>query len=95
MRPRKRRRLPVVLSHARVADVLREMAGTRRLVAELLYGSDLRLLEALQLREKDLDLERHEITVRRGRAVTTAWQFSPPRSARISGVSSSVCAHPA
>ena len=67
VRPRKQRRLPVVVTHGEVAAVLRELTGTRRLVAELLYGSGLRLLEGLQLRVKDLDLERDEITVRRGK----------------------------
>jgi len=43
------------------------MRGVERLVAGLLYGSGLRLLEALHLRIKDVDFERHEIMVRRGK----------------------------
>jgi integron integrase len=66
-RPRKPRRLPVVLSRADTAAVLREMSGTKRLVASLLYGSGLRLMEALSLRIKDIDLARTQITVRRGK----------------------------
>jgi len=47
--------------------VLRQLQGVPRLVAALLYGSGLRLLEALSLRVKEVDLERQEITVRQGR----------------------------
>jgi integron integrase len=59
--------LPVVLSRDEVARVLREMQGTHRLVGLFLYGSGLRLAECLALRIKDLDIERREITVRRGK----------------------------
>ncbi len=61
------RRLPVVLTRDEVAAVLGVMGGTSQLVAALLYGSGLRLLEALQLRVKDLDLRRGEIVVRGGK----------------------------
>jgi integron integrase len=64
LRPRKPVKRPVVLTRAEVAAVLREMEGLARLVACLLYGAGLRLLEALQLRLKDIDFERREITVR-------------------------------
>jgi integrase len=64
VRPRKPRRLPVVLTRSEVNAVLGELSGTQRLVASLLYGSGLRLLEALQLRTKDVELQRQEITVR-------------------------------
>jgi integron integrase len=67
VRARKPRRLPVVLTRDEVRTVLLELEGTPRLVAALLYGSGLRLLECLQLRVKDLDLARLEIRVRRGK----------------------------
>jgi integron integrase len=60
-------RLPVVLTRAEVRSVLQRLDGPVALVAELLYGSGLRLLEALQLRVKDVDLARHEIHVRDGK----------------------------
>jgi integron integrase len=60
-------RLPVVLSEEEVADLLDRMSGTTGLIARLLYGSGLRLLEAVRLRVKDLDLERLEILVRDGK----------------------------
>lgn len=60
--------LPVVLTVAEVGEVLGFLGGTHRLVGLLLYGSGLRLLECLSLRVKDVDLERRELLVRRGKA---------------------------
>src|SRR2546425_10814016 len=59
-------RVPVVLTREEVRAVLGRMQGTPRLVALLLYGSGLRLLEALTLRVKDIDFGRGEVGVRRG-----------------------------
>jgi integron integrase len=60
-------RLPVVLTSEEVRRVLEHVHGTPRLVALLLYGSGLRLLEALGLRVKDVDLGRGELRVRRAK----------------------------
>jgi integron integrase len=60
-------RLPVVLSASEVRQLLDQMNGTSGLVARLLFGSGMRLLEGLRLRVKDLDLLRHEILVREGK----------------------------
>jgi integron integrase len=60
-------RLPTVLSREEVARVIGAMDGVARIVATLLYGSGLRLLECLELRVKDLDFERHQIVLRRGK----------------------------
>jgi len=59
-----RRRRPVVLSRAEVRSLLSQLQGAPWLVANLLYGSGLRLMEALRLRVKDLALERGELIVR-------------------------------
>lgn len=59
--------LPNVLSREVVQRVLQQMQGTPQLMAQLLYGSGLRLQECCQLRTKDVDLERCEIRVRRGK----------------------------
>jgi integron integrase len=67
VRPARPKRLPIVLTPREVALLLDELQGPVRLVACLLYGSGLRLLECLQLRIKDVDLERREITVRGGK----------------------------
>lgn len=63
-RPKRRRRAPVVLTADEVARVLDHMSGVERLVATLIYGTGMRISEALALRVKDLDLAEHQITVR-------------------------------
>jgi integron integrase len=60
-------RVPVVLSRDEVRAVMKELAGMSRLVVALLYGSGLRLQECLELRAKDIDFDRSEIVVRRGK----------------------------
>ena len=67
VRARTRRRLPVVLTPEEVRAVLQRLEGPPALVAGLLYGSGLRLMEALRLRVHDLDFSRHELTVRDGK----------------------------
>lgn len=64
VRARKRRRLPVVLSEAEVRTVRSLLLGDAALVVGLLYGSGLRLTEALRTRVQDLDFDRGELMVR-------------------------------
>lgn len=59
--------LPVVLNRSEVTSLLRRLSGTPAIMAGLLYGSGLRLLECCHLRIQDVDLARHEIVVRRGK----------------------------
>lgn len=66
-RAKKPPRLPVVLSVSEVQSLLAQLDGVHHLVAALLYGSGLRLMEALRLRVKDVDFERLEVTVRQGK----------------------------
>jgi integron integrase len=61
------KRLPTVLTRAEVQAVIRELHGTHRLMAQLLYGSGIRLLECVRLRVKDLDFAAHQLTVRSGK----------------------------
>lgn len=67
VRARTRQRLPVVLSETEVRAVRQRLEGDAALVVGLLYGSGLRLMEALRLRVKDLDFQRRELTVRDGK----------------------------
>lgn len=60
-------RLPTVLSREEACQLLDSMDGVCWLVASLLYGSGLRLLEALRLRIHDVDFARGELTVRQGK----------------------------
>ncbi len=66
-RPRVRRRLPVVLSREEVAAVLKGLTGEHGLLARLLYGTGMRINEALQLRVKDVDFAHQALIVREGK----------------------------
>jgi integron integrase len=61
------RKLPVVLSRDEVRTILTQLEGDVRLVAGLLYGSGLRILEALRLRVQDLDFDQRQVMVRDGK----------------------------
>jgi len=67
VRARRPRRLPVVLSRDEVCAVIAHLAGTPKLMACLLYGAGLRLLECARLRVKDIDFEASHIVVRAGK----------------------------
>jgi integron integrase len=67
VRARRPAHVPVVLSREEMAAVLSRLSGPAWLMAALLYGASLRLLECLQLRVKDVDFDRGEIVVRRGK----------------------------
>ncbi len=60
-------RLPVVLTRDEVRAVIARLSGTPRLMAMLLYGSGLRLMECCRLRVKDIDLNRNQLMVRDGK----------------------------
>ncbi|HLL76777.1 MAG TPA: integron integrase [Pyrinomonadaceae bacterium] len=60
-------RVPVVFTREEVGRLLGQLSGTYALIASLLYGSGLRLMEALRLRVKDLDFDYGQITVRSGK----------------------------
>lgn len=66
-RARAPKRLPVVLTHDEMHAVLSRLSGTHWLIASLLYGAGLRIMEALRLRVKDADFARREILVRDGK----------------------------
>ena len=67
IRARKPNRLPVVMTRDEVKAVLGHLTGDKWLMASLLYGSGLRLMECLRLRVQDIDFSRNEITVRDGK----------------------------
>lgn len=67
VRAKRPRRLPVVLSRSEVERLLGAMEGSTRLMAALLYGTGMRLMECTRLRVKDVDFERGEILVREGK----------------------------
>lgn len=66
-RAKKPARLPVVLSQAEVAAVLQHAHGTHGLIIRMLYGTGMRLMEAMRLRVKDIDFDSRIIIVRGGK----------------------------
>jgi len=66
-RAKRPQRLPVVLTHAEVRALLALVDGQPNLMASLLYGAGMRLMEAVRLRVKDVDFGRREIVVRNGK----------------------------
>jgi integron integrase len=66
-RAKRPRRLPVVLTRAEVRAVLAQLDGEKHLMASLLYGSGLRLMECLRLRVKDVDFGQYHLIVRDGK----------------------------
>jgi integron integrase len=88
VRARKPKRLPTVLTPDEVRSVLAQLDGVTWLVAALLYGSGLRLLECLTLRVKDLDFELREIRIRDGkgrrdRVTPLSTRLTPPLRSQL------------
>ena len=66
-RPRSRVRLPEVLTHHEVARLLMLIDAEHRVLAQLLYGTGMRIMEGIRLRVKDIDFERRALVVREGK----------------------------
>ena len=60
-------RVPVVLSRDEVSRILKELTGKMWIIGVILYGAGLRVQDCLELRIKDIDFDRHQIVVRRGK----------------------------
>src|SRR5712692_10679631 len=67
VRADKKINVPVVMTREEVATILSLMDGTAQVVAKLLYGSGLRIMEAVRLRVKDIDYQMKQLTVRAGK----------------------------
>jgi integrase len=67
VRAKRSQHVPVVLTKEEVKKIINRMSGVPRLMALLLYGAGLRLMECCQLRVKDLDFSQSEIVVRAGK----------------------------
>jgi integron integrase len=77
VRAKKPRRLPVVLTQEEVRRVLSGLAGTPWLMAMLLYGAGLQLMECCRLRVKDIDFSRNQIVVRAGKGDKDRYTMLP------------------
>ncbi len=67
VRADKKINVPVVMTREEVATVISVLDGTAQLVAKLLYGSGVRIMEAVRLRVKDIDFQMKQLTVRAGK----------------------------
>jgi integron integrase len=72
-------RVPVVLTVEEAREVITRMSGTPQLVAKLLYGSGLRLMEALRLRVQDVDFGMKQLTVRDGKGAKDRFTMLPEK----------------
>jgi integron integrase len=79
VRAKQPKRLPTVLSRDEVQRVLLAMSGVYRLMAQLLYGAGLRVMECVRLRVKDVDFELNEIVVREGKGAKDRVTMLPQR----------------
>lgn len=64
---KKPKKLPIVISRGEVNSILNHMQGVQKLIAALLYGSGMRLIEALRLRLRDIDFNLNQIVIRDGK----------------------------
>ena len=69
MRAKRSKHLPTVLTREEALNVIAHLSGTHQIIARILYGSGLRLMECLRLRVKDLDMSRCQIIVRDGKGM--------------------------
>ncbi len=88
---KKQPRLPVVFTRAEAQAILAQLSGEKWLMASLLYGSGLRLMECLRLRVKDIDFDRNLITIREGKGAKDRVTILPnnlkePLQAHLVGV---------
>jgi integrase len=72
VRAKRPQRLPVVLTKEEIKNVIDQMNGMPRLMAVILYGGGLRLMECCRLRIKDIDFARNEIVIRAGKGNPSA-----------------------
>jgi integron integrase len=82
-RAKKPARLPVVLTENEVQSILAHLDGQNWLMASLLYGSGLRLMECLRLRVKDIDFEYQQVTVRDGKGGKDRVNMLPEASREV------------
>ncbi|MDP8214266.1 MAG: integron integrase [Candidatus Euphemobacter frigidus] len=77
LRAPRRQRLPVVMTREETRRVLEAMSGQMKMMAQLMYGSGLRLMECVRLRVQDLDFSADQLTVRSGKGDKDRWTMLP------------------
>jgi integron integrase len=77
VRAKKGPRLPVVLTRAEIQSLLNHLTGTEKIMATLLYGAGLRLMECCRLRVKDIDFSQNQIVIRAGKGDKDRYTMFP------------------
>ena len=78
IRAKTKERVPVVLSKEEIKSLVQQMDGIYQIMAKMLYGSGMRILECLRLRVKDLDFDRNEIHLWDTKSPKDRITFLPP-----------------
>jgi len=76
-RPQRARTVPTVLSKEEVRRLLASLTGTSKLIAQVMYGGGLRVMETMRLRVKDIDFDNHQIVVRDGKGENDRFTILP------------------
>jgi integron integrase len=76
-RPQRAKTVPTVLSQEEVKRLLANLAGTNKLIAQVMYGGGLRVMETMRLRVKDIDFDNHQIIVRDGKGENDRFTILP------------------
>jgi integron integrase len=77
VRAKKGPRLPVVLTRAEIQSLLNHLTGTEKIMATLLYGAGLRLMDCCRLRVKDIDFSQNQIVIRAGKGDKDRYTMFP------------------
>ena len=77
LRPQRSKTVPTVLSKDEVKRLFASLSGTYKLIAQVMYGGGLRVMETMRLRVKDIDLENHQIIVRDGKGENDRFTILP------------------
>ena len=92
-RPAQKKRIPSVLTKDEVAGLLAHMDGQVALIARLLYGTGMRLMEGMRLRIKDVDFDRHVIIVRDAKGGKDRVQRALKKAVALAGIAKPVSVH--
>ncbi len=77
LRPQRAKTVPIVLSKDEVKRLIANLSGTNKLIAQVMYGGGLRVMECMRLRVKDIDFENHQVIVRDGKGENDRFTILP------------------
>lgn len=76
-RPQRAKTIPTVLSKEEVKRVIRNLTGVYKIIAQIMYGGGLRVMETMRLRVKDIDFDNHQVIVRDGKGENDRFTILP------------------